>query len=1079
MFRKLRIRTNCLHGLVVACCAAASLLSASANCPSSDPIGIDWSSFYDGGGPDEGTDVVRRADGKLVSVTASSGSIGSQCYVRQLEQSGTLASWTIIPGYGCYAVEVDAANRSFVVSVSSQDAQLSHVDPAGNLVWTATYGLIDGSDAFYDVVTSNDGGIYVAGHATFGNETRALVARYDLSGNLEWEYVHPTKDSELFRIVLDDQGVPHAAGHDGGYALTVKLTPQGALEWANTETGTFALDAHDLAVDGAGNVVVGIGKGEPLVVKYAPDGTKLWMEMLSTTISDRTAAVEVDAGGFVYAASSADLGAFNGSRVTVTKYDPAGGAPLWSTVIDAPGVDEEAIDIELTGYGLLRVLYNRGTSEDDPLTRPVVQGLCIYTGAQTAELVVGTKQGLATSMLVQGKYPVLTGRVQDTDDDDFSAVWTLANPNQDLWEIDKQWIDGPAFVHPLDPVTRFFKSDTVDWISIPARAGQTYRIGAQILGARLQTLQMQVFGPKGEELLEEALVENASMMDDSDGPSFPISFTAPEAGTYHIAYRSLDGAPTSDSAYQIHIDGDMGPSALASRIFDAEQITEFASLTQLADGSFVVVGETTRPDGTTDAMWARIHPVRGLLWQQSYGGPDTESARDLVQMSDGSLLVGVGAIGEDGDRDVLLVSVDPATGQPFEQRAIGGRFDEQLAALVRARGDGLFVVMSSRSQGGEDADPLVVRLEESLTERWSKIADTDEDEFAQAATRLLDGSLLVLLDSEVDGGATQLFRMADDEEALAIPYGYRPDDGGRLQPFAVHGTRAGGFVAAGTIVTDLEPDPQPWIGKFDAVGLPEWSRMLEGEGAATVLASVEPSDGGALISGEIQHAGTSQAMLIQLNEAGEIDWQRSYQPGETASLTDVILAEDGGFAAIGGSGPFGPSPQPWKISLLPDGTFDEACGIQADLYRVLMKLGLGVIDPPKFEFDAISAAPELVELLETRALALEQAEACELLPPPEVRALRFVSATRLEWNELAEADSYTLLRGDTAELARGGTGECLAAGLLEPRAEDPETPRPGEGWFYLVAGVNELGAGSLGAASDGSLRGFPSSPCDE
>ena len=63
----------------------------------------------------------------------------------------------------------------------------------------------------------------------------------------------------------------------------------------------------------------------------------------------------------------------------------------------------------------------------------------------------------------------------------------------------------------------------------------------------------------------------------------------------------------------------------------------------------------------------------------------------------------------------------------------------------------------------------------------------------------------------------------------------------------------------------------------------------------------------------------------------------------------------------------------------------------------------------------------------------------------------------------ADADAYSITRGDLASKAAGEYGTCLAQGLTATNFDDTTVPAAGQGFFYLVQAQNyDCGLGSLG-----------------
>src|SRR5436309_2823588 len=76
------------------------------------------------------------------------------------------------------------------------------------------------------------------------------------------------------------------------------------------------------------------------------------------------------------------------------------------------------------------------------------------------------------------------------------------------------------------------------------------------------------------------------------------------------------------------------------------------------------------------------------------------------------------------------------------------------------------------------------------------------------------------------------------------------------------------------------------------------------------------------------------------------------------------------------------------------------------------------------------------------------------------------------WTPLPEAGGYQVYRGGVAALALGDYGDCLSpeGDLTTVRFDDPASPVPGEGWFYLVTARVGGTIGTLGFDSAGLER---------
>jgi len=87
----------------------------------------------------------------------------------------------------------------------------------------------------------------------------------------------------------------------------------------------------------------------------------------------------------------------------------------------------------------------------------------------------------------------------------------------------------------------------------------------------------------------------------------------------------------------------------------------------------------------------------------------------------------------------------------------------------------------------------------------------------------------------------------------------------------------------------------------------------------------------------------------------------------------------------------------------------------------------------------------------------------------EIQGAAFPDNSHVTWDPNSVFSGYRVVRGLLSELSSGSYGACFWQGAVPP-APAFETPAEGEGWFYLVAGENTTGVGSLGSRSDGTPR---------
>jgi cysteine-rich repeat protein len=286
---------------------------------------------------DEGAGVDWDAQGYLwVTGTVYDANNLQQQWVRRYDPAGN-SLWSRSFGStgvdNAYGIALDGDGNGIMVgSVTTQnngvDATLRAIAPNGNSVWAKEYHF-GATDAVRDVITAGDD-IYVAGYIdVVGQNSNGWAARFDMQGNPVWQHTY--------------NGMLNSLDRAGGIARA----DDGTLAIAGLETGQFNQDVFTQRLDAAGQTI--------WTRNYNNPGMN-W--------SDRGQEVDIDAdGNIVVAGQTWDPGLAGGNFDTwLRKYD-ADGNEVW-TDITAGDVDGEdawwAIDIADNG----EILVSGGITDD-------------------------------------------------------------------------------------------------------------------------------------------------------------------------------------------------------------------------------------------------------------------------------------------------------------------------------------------------------------------------------------------------------------------------------------------------------------------------------------------------------------------------------------------------------------------------------------------------------------------------------------------------------------------------------------------------------------------------------------------
>jgi Beta-propeller repeat len=239
---------------------------------------------------------------------------------------------------GPVAISTDAAGNLYVAGSTNGDFAVPEAIPPspspGAFPFVAKYSPSLEQEW---IITGTDPVLYVASATGAGGDTilaegreggaRVLVTKLSSAGQKLWSQEFSSGIEELVRYVaIDELGNAFVVGdtygvladdvvaNDSGDDLfIVKYSPEGTRLWARQFGDDSAATAEGAATDITGNVyIVGRTDGnldgnhpdsitdDVVVAKYSPDGEQLWLRQYGTAADERATGVAADAQGYVY-----------------------------------------------------------------------------------------------------------------------------------------------------------------------------------------------------------------------------------------------------------------------------------------------------------------------------------------------------------------------------------------------------------------------------------------------------------------------------------------------------------------------------------------------------------------------------------------------------------------------------------------------------------------------------------------------------------------------------------------------------------------------------------------------------------
>jgi hypothetical protein len=305
------------------------------------------------------------------------------------------------------------------------------------------------------------------------------------------------------------------------------------------------------------------------------------------------------------------------------------------------------------------------------------------------------------------------------------------------------------------------------------------------------------------------------------------------------------------------------------------------STIQTSDGGYLVTGFTDSNDGDVSGnhgwsdMWVIKTDLSGnLVWQKCLGGTDDESARSVIQTSDGGYLLGGYTWSVDGDvtgnqgmADYWIVKTD-SSGNLVWQKCLGGTDYDNAYSVIETSDGGYLVGGYTYSTDGNVtsnhgwSDMWVVKIDLSGNLVWQKSFGGTDDDTTRSLIETSDGGYLVYGSTWSDDGDVTGNHGGSDMWALKIDLsgnivwqkcfgGSNSDYGIKVIETSDGGYLLGGYTASNDgDVTGNHGSVDYWIVKIDTSGIIVWQQCLGGSGYDSAYGIVQNSDGRYLIGGD-------------------------------------------------------------------------------------------------------------------------------------------------------------------------------------------------------------------------------------
>lgn len=270
------------------------------------------------------------------------------------------------------------------------------------------------------------------------------------------------------------------------------------------------------------------------------------------------------------------------------------------------------------------------------------------------------------------------------------------------------------------------------------------------------------------------------------------------------------------------------------------------------------------------------------LWVTTYGGTGSlaDEMRSVRQTSDGGYIIAgeTNSFGENGDAWVMKLDKD---GNVIWQKTYGGIHADVVISVQESfngnASDGYIMAGETFSYGdGSQSDAWVFKLDNDGNIVWQKTySDSDGFGTVNSIQQTSDGGYIVAGETDSNAGA------------------------------------GGG---------------DSWIFKLDADGNMEWQKTYGGSNSDVAYSVQQTFDGGYIVAGLTASSDKDEvsgdAFVLKLSDAGDVEWQKSYDGGNYDAAKSIMQTSDEGYIVAGVTYSFGEEGDAWVFKLDANGTIE-------------------------------------------------------------------------------------------------------------------------------------------------------------
>jgi len=373
----------------------------------------------------------------------------------------------------------------------------------------------------------------------------------------------------------------------------------------------------------------------------------------------------------------------------------------------------------------------------------------------------------------------------------------------------------------------------------------------------------------------------------------------------------------------------------------------FNAITKTIDGGYIAAGYTQSNDGdiisktniSFDFLVSKFSSENILEWQKHFGGSKDDKALDIIQTLGGDFIISGSSESSDldvsenaGSKDFWLVKLSN-NGILLWEKSFGFLGEDYGTTLLETKDGGFLItgvldVSASNGQGNAKStitnhaggDYWVLKTNNLGAIEWSRyfggsfteiplgIVETDNHNYIIVGSSDSNDFNISNNNGSYDFWMTKI--ATDGSLLLEKTFGGSEID----EASAIIAANDGNFIIVGNTrsadkdVSKNNGAADIWILKVSAEGNLIWEKTIGGSSFEVAKAIYKTQDNGFLIAGSsrsldngFQNKGQNDALILKINENGNLLWQKTFGGSEIDFLYDVVELNNKSIIAVGES----------------------------------------------------------------------------------------------------------------------------------------------------------------------------------